>query len=148
MGHGALRVQQQNTQRCCCLLPRSVPRWPRGLEGWWGSNISRPRPLSLSTDELSGVDDATPSCRPEDPERNSPARSPASSGCTPASQAALLLKPMGKTTCRYHDSTRVTFLCLQIRQLGRKERDKSGPTNQHIKLFPRPEESAQCKDKT
>lgn len=82
MGHGALRVQQQNTLRCRSLLPRSVPCWPRGSERWWGSNISRPRPLGLSTDELSGVDDATASCRPEDLRRNSAARNPASGGWT------------------------------------------------------------------
>lgn len=66
-------------------------------EGRWGSNISRPRPLGLSTDELSGVDDATPGCRPEDPERNSPARSPASSGatavlCTPSRPGCYAVK--------------------------------------------------------
>lgn len=126
-------VQQQNTQRCCSLLPRSVPCWPRGWgvgrlrEGRWGSNISRPRPLGLSTDELSGVDDATPGCRPEDPERNSPpARSPASSGATAVSRPgcyAVKTGAGGETTCRYHDLTRVTCSCLQIRQCclgGRK----------------------------
>lgn len=44
----------------------------------------------------------------------------------------------GLTNCHYHDQATVTCSCLRIRQHWKNERDKSGPTSQHIKLFPGP----------